>query len=255
MSTRVKELTHAQAMRYSRHVMLPKLDFEGQESIIAAKVLVIGAGGLGCACLPYLVSSGVGAITIADDDCVELHNLQRQILYCEDDVGNYKANAAKACLEAMNSEVAIDAVCRRVDEHWLTSHLAEYDIVIDCCDNLETRNTINRACVAHQIMLISGAAIRFEGQVIALPMGPGMPCYACISRQFGEQQLSCMEAGVFAPLVGTVGTLQATLALKWLARRELSEAGTLFLYDALDLSWHRIKVHPYEDCSVCSGDR
>lgn len=253
MAIAEKELTHAQAMRYSRHVMLPQLDFDGQERILAANVLVIGAGGLGCACLPYLVSSGVGKVTIADHDKIEIHNLQRQILFREEDVGEYKAQAAKRQLQSLNSEVDIIALCEEIDADWLNQHLADYDLVIDCCDNLHTRNTLNRACVMHQKMLVSGAAIRFEGQIIALPMAPGTPCYACISSQFGEQQLSCMEAGVFAPLVGTVGTMQATQALKWLVWQSLPEAASLLLYDASRCEWQSIQVPPNPQCPVCAG--
>ena len=246
----ITELTHSQSMRYSRHVMLPQLSFEGQERILASKVVVIGAGGLGCAALPYLASSGVGHLVVADHDHIETHNLQRQTLFSEADVGRFKAVAAQERLQALNPEPHIDAFTCKVDPLWLEQHLQDADAVLDCTDNLATRLLINSACVRHRVPLISGAAIRFEGQVISFLNTAESPCYGCMSRYFGEQELSCMEAGIFAPLVAIIGNLQALDALKLIAGLPV-ESGQLTLFDGLSSEWQQLKVPKHPACDIC----
>lgn len=248
------ELTHRQAMRYSRHVMLPALDFSGQERILASRMLVIGAGGLGCAALPYLASSGVGVITIVDDDDIEPHNLQRQTLYTEADIGKSKAKQAAKRLRAMNADIQVHSYDQHADPAWLTQHLPGYDVVLDCTDSLASRNAINQACVAQRTPLVSGAAIRFEGQLITFTMAPQTPCYACMSQRLGEQTLSCMEAGIFAPVVAQIGIMQALEALKLVAGLPV-EAGVLLLFDGMHTSWQQFKVPHLRDCPVCATDR
>ncbi|MCC5879611.1 MAG: molybdopterin-synthase adenylyltransferase MoeB [Idiomarina sp.] len=249
------ELTHHQSMRYSRHIMLPAMDFEGQEKLLAAKILVVGMGGLGCACAPYLASGGVGQLTLADDDVIEFHNLQRQILFTEQDIGQAKAEVAARHLRRLNSEIRIDSLVQRLDAEALDTLVANHDLVVDCCDNLATRNLINQACHRAKTPLISGAAIRMEGQLAYFSMQPETPCYACFSQFFGEQDLSCMEAGVLAPVVGVIGSLQATMAMQVLAGIGSQLEGQVTLFDATRGDWQQFKLTCSPTCPVCAGAR
>ncbi|MGX5915359.1 HesA/MoeB/ThiF family protein [Aliidiomarina sp. Khilg15.8] len=247
------ELTHQQSMRYSRHVMLPAIDFEGQEKLLAARVLIVGVGGLGCACAPYLASGGVGSLTLADDDVIELHNLQRQILFTEHDVGQPKADVAARRLRQLNSEIKIEALVKRLDADALSDLVARHDLVIDCCDNLATRNLINQACYRRQTPLVSGAAIRQEGQLAYFSMRENSPCYACFSQYFGEQDLSCMEAGVLAPIVGVIGSLQATMAMQVLAGIDKELEGQVTLFDGARANWQQFRLTRSPTCPVCAA--
>ncbi|MFA0697750.1 molybdopterin-synthase adenylyltransferase MoeB, partial [Vibrio sp. 10N.222.49.C9] len=172
-------------------------------------VLVIGAGGLGCAATPYLVSGGVGKLTIVDDDVVELSNLQRQILHTESDIKALKVDSAKTSLSQLNSNCEITAIARRLDDNELDTAVANHSLVIDASDNLTTRNQLNRLCHKHKTPLVSGAAIRLEGQVISFTYQDDEPCYECLSTLFGANELSCVEAGILAPVVGVIGSMQA----------------------------------------------
>lgn len=254
MSKTVKptELNTQQAMRYSRQLMLPAMDFRGQEALLASKVLLVGMGGLGCAAAPYLVASGVGQITLVDDDSIDSSNLQRQILYREADIGLSKAQQAAASLRQLNADITIDAQCRRLSADDLAQLVPQYSLVLDCTDNLESRNAINAACVKAKVPLVSGAAIRFEGQLASFSMQGDSACYHCLSQLFGEQQLSCMEAGILSPVVGVVGVMQALEAVKILAGVGTPLYGKLQLFDGLTSQWRQFNLAKDPGCAVCA---
>ena len=245
-------LSEAQALRYSRQLMLPAMDFRGQEALLSSKVLVVGMGGLGCAAAPYLVASGVGNITLADDDTVDSSNLQRQILYREVDIGCSKAERAVANLAQLNSSIKIDALRQRLTAVELNKLVPLYSLVLDCTDNLESRNAINAACVKANVPLVSGAAIRFEGQVASFDMQGSGACYHCLSMMFAEQQLTCMEAGIFSPVVAVVGAMQALEAVKILSEVGSPLYGKLQLFDALTGQWQQFDLDKNPGCAVCS---
>ncbi|MEH8018632.1 molybdopterin-synthase adenylyltransferase MoeB [Rheinheimera muenzenbergensis] len=247
-----KQLSQMQAMRYSRQLMLPALDFRGQEALLTSKVLLIGMGGLGCAAAPYLVASGVGSITLVDDDTIDRSNLQRQILYREADIGQSKAGQAAASLRQLNSEIAINTLQQRLTADDLAHLVAHYSLVLDCTDNLNTRNAINAACVNARVPLVSGAAIRFEGQLASFSMQGDGACYHCLSQLFGEQQLTCMEAGILSPVVGIIGSMQALEAVKILAGVGTPLYGKLQLFDGLSSQWRQFDLNKDPRCSVCA---
>ncbi len=248
----MNEITAAQAMRYSRHLMLPEMDFRGQEALLAARVLVIGMGGLGCAVTPYLVASGVGHLTVADDDIIDKTNLQRQILFTEADIGLAKAQQAVQRLQLLNSEVQLSALVQRLDAVQLQQQIAQYDLVLDCTDNLPTRQAINHACVQARIPLVSGAAIRLEGQIASFSMNGEHACYHCLSQHLTEQPLSCMEAGVLSPLVGVIGTMQALEAVKILSGVGAPLFGRLQLFNASTGQWRSFALPKDPACPVCA---
>jgi len=242
-------------LRYSRHILLPELGIEAQERFAAARALVIGAGGLGAPVAQFLVAAGVGALTICDPDRVDLTNLQRQILYATKDVGEPKVEAARARLAAINPLVPVETIAARVGPDELASLAARADVVIDCCDNFATRHAVNRACVAAKTPLVSGAAIRFDGQIAVFDArDPGSPCYHCL---FGEgedlEETRCAIMGVFAPVVGIVGATQAAEALKLLAGVGESLTGRLLLLDAFAMRWREVRIPRDPACPVCGG--
>jgi len=249
----MKTLTREQLIRYNRHIVLPAIDLKGQEQLLDSHVLVIGAGGLGCAALPYLVSSGVGKITVIDADIIEASNLQRQPLFTEQDIGNKKAEVAVKRLKQLNSECQLTALNQWADEAVLGKHVDACDLVVDCCDNLATRNLINQQCLATATPLVSGSAIRFEGQVAAFKMDGKSPCYQCLSSLFGEQSLSCAESGVAAPLVGVVGSMQALEVIKILSGAGAPLYGQLLMFDGLSADWQRFKIARHPHCPACSA--
>ena len=245
----------AQLLRYSRHILLPELGIDAQQKFAAAHALIIGAGGLGAPAAQFLVAAGVGTLTICDADTVDLTNLQRQILYANADVGTPKVEAARARLNAINPEANIVAVAARVGPDELASLVARADVVLDCCDNFATRHAVNRACVAAVKPLVSGAAIRFDGQIAVFdPRDRESPCYHCL---FGEgeeiEETRCATMGVFAPLVGIVGATQAAEALKLIAGVGESLAGRLLLLDAFSMSWRSLDIARDPRCPVCSN--
>jgi len=247
-----QQLNDDQTLRYCRHILLPQIDFEGQEAIINARVLVIGLGGLGSSCVPYLASSGVGTLTLVDFDNIEITNLQRQVIYQESQLKQNKALAAKAFLKNLNSECRVDTICKKLTESELENVVKKHDLVIDCTDNLAVRQQLNQSCFNHKTPLVSGAAIRFEGQVTSFSYAPNTPCYNCYAYGFGEQQLSCVEAGIFAPLVGVVGSLQALEALKIITKIGEPLFGSLLLIDGLTSQQHRFNYQQIKHCKVCS---
>lgn len=242
-----------QLLRYSRHILLDEIDIEGQEKILAAHVLIIGAGGLGSPAAFYLASAGIGTITLVDDDTVDLTNLQRQILHTTERVGQAKVASGKKALEDINPGVNIIAVQERVSDERLNELVSKATVVLDCTDNFATRHAINRACVANRVPLVSGAAIKFDGQISVFdPRSGTAPCYACLfpeDQQFEEA--NCATMGVFSPLVGIVGSVQAAEALKLIVSIGTSLAGRLLLLDARTMEWSSIKIARNASCSIC----
>ncbi len=244
-----------QLLRYSRHILLSELGPDAQDRFAAAHALVIGMGGLGAPAAQFLVAAGVGTITICDADHVDLTNLQRQILYATGDIGATKVDAAARRLSAVNPDVRIERIDVRVGPAELAPLVAAADVVLDCCDNFATRHAVNTACVRSAKPLVSGAALRFDGQVAVFdPRDPRSPCYHCL---FGEgeelEETRCATMGVFAPIVGIIGATQAAEALKIIAGVGTSLAGRLLLLDALAMQWRDVTVPRDPACPVCSG--
>lgn len=244
-----------QLLRYSRHILLDEIGIEGQEKLLAAHALVIGAGGLGSPAAYYLASAGIGKITLADNDMVDLTNLQRQILHTTERVGQSKAQSGKQTLAQINPEIEVIALTERAQGERLAELVQQASVVLDCSDNFATRHAVNHACIAHKVPLVSGAAIRFDGQISVFdPRREDAPCYACLfppDQQFEE--VLCSTMGVFAPLVGIIGTMQAAEALKLTAGIGESLAGRLLLLDARNMEWTSIRIARNTVCTVCAS--
>lgn len=243
-------------LRYSRHILLNELGVEGQQRIDAAHVLVVGAGGLGSPVALYLGSAGVGRITLVDHDTVDLTNLQRQIAHTTQRVGQAKVSSAQSAIEAINPDSRVDALQQKADDAFLALWLPQVDLVLDCSDNFATRHRVNAACVRHRKPLVSGAAIQFDGQVSVYDSRNGLsPCYACVfppDTMFEE--VNCATMGVFAPLVGIIGTVQAAEALKLITGVGRSLAGRLLMLDARAMEWNELQVPRNPLCPVCGHD-
>lgn len=255
MTTCTVDLDDTQLLRYSRHILLDELGTPAQERFACAHALVIGMGGLGAPAAQFLVAAGVGTVTICDADSVDLTNLQRQILYATADIGTRKVDAAARRLSAVNPEVRIETIAARVDAEALIPLVARADVVLDCCDNFATRHAVNAACVRAGIPLVSGAAVRFDGQVAVFDTRDAAgACYHCL---FGEgeeiEETRCATMGVFSPLVGIVGAMQAAEALKLLGGFGKTLAGRLLLVDALDMRVRELSVPRDPACPVCAG--
>lgn len=248
-------LDDAQLLRYSRHILLNELGVEGQEALLASHALIIGAGGLGSPVALYLGSAGVGRITVVDHDVVDETNLQRQIAHNLARVGDPKAESIVAAIAAINPDVRVTPVVQRADEALLGELVAQADVVLDCTDNFATRHAINRACVKHRKPLVSGAAIRMDGQLSVFDArSPGNPCYACVFPESADlEETRCATMGVFAPLVGIVGTMQAAEALKLLTGLGSRLTGKLLMLDGRDLAFNEITLPQNPQCAVC-GD-
>ncbi|PRC94460.1 HesA/MoeB/ThiF family protein [Solimicrobium silvestre] len=242
-----------QLLRYSRHILLDEIGIEGQSRLLASKALIIGAGGLGSPAAFYLASAGVGSITLIDHDQVDLTNLQRQILHTEERVGLNKVDSAKLTLAQLNPHIQIHALCEKADAARLCELVQQADVVLDCSDNFATRHAVNAACVAHKKPLVSGAAISFDGQCSVFDVRQAdAPCYACIfPAELHFEEVACSTMGVFAPLVGIIGTVQAAEALKLLMHVGTSLAGKLLLLDARSMEWQQIKAKRNPHCAVC----
>jgi adenylyltransferase/sulfurtransferase len=248
-------LRDEQLLRYSRHLLLNEIGVEGQERILAARALVIGAGGLGSPAALYLASAGIGHLTLADGDTVDLTNLQRQILHTQQRVGELKALSGRTALAEVNPEVQVEAITRRLVGDDLEAAVASADVVLDCCDNFATRHAINRACVRLRKPLVSGAAIRFDGQLSVFdPRQDNSPCYHCLFPE-GEdaEEIRCAVMGVFAPLTGIIGAMQAAEALKLLAECGEPAVGRLLLLDGLSMEWRSVKFGRDPGCAVCGS--
>ena len=246
-----------QLLRYSRHILLPKIGYEGQEKLTKSHALIVGAGGLGSPVGLYLAASGVGKLTICDFDMVDLTNLQRQIIHTTQSVGINKALSAQQTIYEINPEVNVQTVQQKSTEAEFTKLAAEADVVIDCSDNFATRYALNRVCFAVKKPLVSGAAVRFEGQITVYDFRhETSPCYHCLFPDLNnsggsDQEMRCTENGVFAPLVGMIGTTQAAEALKLLMNIGESLQGRLLLLDALSMQWRTIKLARDPKCNVC----
>lgn len=242
-----------QLLRYSRHILLDEIGIEGQQKLLAAHVLVIGAGGLGSPVALYLGCAGVGHLTIVDHDRVEATNLQRQIAHSTARIGEFKAHSAQKAVAALNPDVRVTPVTERADEALLARLVPQADLVLDCTDNFATRHAINRACVRHGKPLVSGAAIRFDGQVAVYdPRSAESPCYACVFPQSELlEETQCASMGVFAPLVGIVGTVQAAEALKLLCGIGQPLTGRLLLLDGRSMRWDEMQLQRHSGCAVC----
>jgi len=243
-----------QLLRYSRHILLDEIGIEGQEKLLTAHALIIGAGGLGSPAAYYLASAGIGTITLVDNDTVDLTNLQRQILHTTERVGLPKAQSGKQTLVQINPDIQIVALNERAENERLSELVAAATIVLDCSDNFATRHAVNRACVAHRVPLVSGAAIKFDGQISVFdPRDTASPCYACLfppDQQFEE--VRCSTMGVFAPLVGIIGAMQAAETLKLVIGTGESLVGRLLLLDARSMEWTSIKIARNAACAVCA---
>jgi molybdopterin-synthase adenylyltransferase len=248
-------MTDDQLLRYSRHILLPEIGIEGQEKIRAAHALVIGAGGLGSPAALYLATAGVGTITLADGDTVDLTNLQRQVLHTSESVGQPKVASGAATIARYNPEVRVVPLHGRAEGAQLDALVAQATVVLDCCDNFATRHAVNRACVKHKKPLVSGAAIRFDGQLSVFDLRQaGAPCYHCLFPEGEElEELRCAVMGVFAPLTGIIGTLQAAEALKAIMGVGELMVGKLLLMDALAGTTRTVRYRRDEGCAVCGA--
>lgn len=247
------ELSDAEMLRYNRQIILRGFDFDGQEALKAAHVLVIGLGGLGCAAAPYLASAGVGHLTLLDFDTVALSNLQRQVLHRDATIGQPKVESARAALAAINPHIELVTINALLDESQLAALIAKHDLVLDCTDNVAIRNQLNQCCFTAKKPLVSGAAIRMEGQISVFTYQHGEPCYRCLSRLFGENALTCVEAGVMSPLVGVIGSLQAMEAIKLLAKYGTPASGKIVMYDAMTCQFREMRLARNAQCEVCGG--
>ncbi len=247
-------LSDEEILRYNRQIVLKDFDFERQEQLKASRVLIVGLGGLGCAVAPYLVSAGVGEITLCDFDTVSVSNLQRQILHNDETLGMPKTVSALNGLAKLNPFVRLITDDQPLAEENADERVKYHHAVVDCSDNVATRELLNRTCYRHKIPLISGAAIRMEGQLSVFRWHDDEPCYRCISRLFGDQGLSCVEAGIMAPLAGMVGTMQAMETLKVLTGYGESPRGKLLLIDAMVTRFREFSVRRDPHCEVCGTD-
>jgi len=243
-----------QLLRYSRHILLPQISYEGQEQLVNSHALVIGAGGLGSPVALYIAAGGVGTLTICDFDEVDLTNLQRQIIHTTAAVGRNKAVSAAETIATLNPEVTVNPLQQRVDEASLRGLVQAADVVVDCTDNFTVRYAVNQVCVELRKPLVSGAAIGFEGQVTVFDMRhDDSPCYHCLFPNLGgDEGLRCAENGVFAPLVGMIGTTQAAEAMKLLLGLGKSLQGRLLLLDTISMEWRTLKLSKDEACPVCN---
>lgn len=244
-------------LRYSRHILLDEIGIEGQEKISQAHVLLIGAGGLGSPAALYLASAGVGTLTIVDHDQVDLSNLQRQIIHSTASLGQNKARSAAQTIYALNPHIRVNALSTRATDKELDQLVAAADIVLDCCDNFATRHAVNRACVTHKVPLVSGAAVRFDGQLTAFDSRlDNAPCYHCLFGEEGEASDGpCATFGVFAPLVGMIGAAQAAEALKLIIGLGSPLIGRLQLLDARNMQWREMRYKRDPACPVCGCNK
>ena len=248
-------MTDDQLLRYSRHILLDEIGIEGQARVLASRVLMVGAGGLGSPAALYLGSAGVGHLTVVDHDVVDLTNLQRQIAHTSARVGLAKTTSLQAAIGALNPEVQVTALPQRADAALLDIEVARADVVLDCCDNFATRHTINAACVSHRKPLVSGAAIRFDGQICVYdPRDTEAPCYACVFAPSEHvEETRCATMGVFAPLVGVIGAMQAAEALKLLCGIGRPLRGRLLMLDGRDMAWQELRLPRNPHCPVCGS--
>ena len=246
-------LSDEELLRYSRQIMLQQIDIDGQQKLSDASVLVVGVGGLGSPVALYLAAAGIGSLTLVDDDQVDSSNLQRQIIHQESCQGIDKVESAKQRLEQINPSCKLELINKRLDKSSIENLLSNIDLVVDCCDNFETRFMLNEVCWQSKTPLVSGAAIRWEGQLTTFLMEPDSACYACLYDNDTHTDQSCSENGVLGPIVGTIGSLQALEAIKVITGAGTPSAGCLILFDGIDLSFNKIKFRKKKGCLVCSN--
>ncbi len=247
-----------QLVKYSRQINLADIDIEGQQRLLQSRVMIVGLGGLGCVAAQYLTAAGIGHLTLIDGDSVDRSNLQRQILHYEQDIGRAKVDSAKDKLTRQNSDVSISTYAHFADEIYLNKNIPRHEVILDCSDNYATRCLINKLCFKYKTPLVSGAAIRMEGQLVSFEYEPEQACYECLATLFGEQQLSCVEAGVLSPVVGVIGSLQAVECLKQLlnignrSKYEEKHQIELMLYDAMNNEFKTFSINKNPACKICS---
>ena len=247
-----RPMNDQQLLRYSRQIMLPQIDIDGQQRILNSRILTIGAGGLGCPATLYLAAAGVGHITLYDDDVVDLSNLQRQIAHHTEDIGADKVFSSAQTLKSLNPETQVMAKKERLAGDQLQEEVKKADIVLDCSDNFKTRFAINRACVEYQTPLISGAAIRFEGQLsVFTPGRADSPCYNCLYQESDDEQQNCATHGVISPITGIIGSMQALEALKVIVGIGQTVTGRLLLLDGLTMEWNSLTLKKNPLCPTC----
>ena len=245
-------LTDDQLLRYSRQIMLPDIDIRGQEALQQARVLIVGLGGLGSPVAMYLAAAGVGELVLVDDDKVELSNLQRQVIHHSSSVGVAKVDSAAQRIASINSDVQVQCVSHRLGREELIDWLKKAHLVVDCSDNFATRYLLNSCCVEQNTPLVSGAAIRMEGQLLTVdPRVAGSPCYQCLYPSAGDDNLSCAESGVLAPVVGVIGSMQALEAIKVLTGVGETLVGRLMIFDGKNMQWQTMKLKADPNCPVC----
>jgi molybdopterin-synthase adenylyltransferase len=250
----VTDLTDAELARYARQIVLRDVDLEGQARLRAGRVLIVGLGGLGSPAALYLAGAGVGHLVLADYDAVDLSNLHRQVIHRSADIGRPKVESARDAVRALNPDVAVTTLHARMEPDALAAQVAAVDVVLDCTDNFEARFAINAACVAARRPLVSGAAIRLDGQVAVFRADvPDAPCYRCLYREQGTQAEHCSQVGVLGPVVGVIGAMQALEALKLLAGFGEPLAGRLLLFDARASEWRMVRLRRDPDCPACGG--
>ncbi len=240
-------------LRYSRQIMLPEMDVAGQQKLVGARVLIVGVGGLGCPAAMYLAAAGVGHLILADDDTVELTNLQRQIAHSHEDIGKAKVESVSSTLRGLNHDVQLTLIKEKLTGDGLDAAVAKADLVLDACDNFTTRFAINRACLKHKIPLVSGAAIRMEGQVAVFDHSQAnSPCYECLYKAGNDVDADCSTNGVMAPVVGIIGSVQAMEAIKQLCGIGETLTGRLLLLDARTMQWREMALAKNSNCEACA---
>ncbi len=248
-------LNDEQLLRFSRQIMLPEMDVAGQQSLMNSSALIIGMGGLGCPASMYLAAAGVGHITLADDDIVEVTNLQRQIAHSHSKLGEPKVKSAKSVLHGLNKDLEVTAVQERLEGRMLDEAVSNVDVVVDCCDNFSTRFAVNRACLRHSKPLVSGAAIRMEGQVAVFDSrDSSSPCYQCLYSE-GDQDETCSTNGIMSPVVGIIGSVLAMEAIKIISNLGKTLTGRLMLLDAFTSQWREMRLLKDPSCQACSSDK
>jgi adenylyltransferase/sulfurtransferase len=243
-----------QLLRYSRQIMLPEFDYDGQQALLDASVLIVGVGGLGSPVAMYLAAAGVGHLVLVDDDVVDFSNLQRQIVHAEDTVDQAKVHSAAASITRLNSDIEITCIQQRLSGEVMSQQVASADVVVDCSDNQNTRSALNEACWQTKTPLVSGAAIRFEGQLSVFDARQeASPCYACLHHQVGNLDATCAANGVISPIVGVIGAMQALETVKLLAGVGDSPVGKLMMFDGLTAVWRSFGLPKLAHCQVCGG--
>jgi adenylyltransferase/sulfurtransferase len=246
-------LNDDQLLRYSRQIMLPEVDVAGQDKLLDATVLIVGLGGLGSPTALYLATAGIGRLILSDDDDVDLSNLQRQIVHREETIGSTKVESAASTLRGINPDVTLEQIPERLTGDALAEVVARSTVVVDATDNFSSRYDMNEACVAHGVPLVSGAAIRWEGQVAVFdPRDPDSPCYRCLYSEGDDEALNCSENGVIAPLVGIIGTCQAMEAIKLITGVGDTLTGHVLYLDAKRMEWRKLRLPRNPDCRTCS---